>query len=57
MGQSRDRDLTSLKASTAQLQARLDLRRSSAAAPHRNKAREQKRPGKGNRNNWKRDQV
>lgn len=40
---------------TEQMQARLELRRSSAASKHRNRKREEKRPGKGNRHNWKRD--
>ncbi|AOZ61325.1 hypothetical protein SEA_DARTHPHADER_85 [Mycobacterium phage DarthPhader] len=39
-----------------QVKARLELRRSNAATRHRNKARELKRPGKGTRNNWKRDE-
>jgi len=39
----------------AQVSARLELRRSSAAVPHRNRKREAKRPGKGNRSNWKRE--
>lgn len=38
-----------------QLRARLELRRSNAAVRHKNKARALKRPGKGNRNNWKKD--
>ncbi|AMQ66825.1 hypothetical protein SEA_SHAM4_85 [Mycobacterium phage Sham4] len=38
-----------------QLRARLELRRSNAAQKHRNRKREMKRPGKGNRNNWKRE--
>ena len=42
-----------LKAAAEQLQARLGLRRSNAAQPHRNKKREAKRPGKGNRSKWK----
>ncbi|WP_268766318.1 hypothetical protein [Mycobacterium sp. Root265] len=37
------------------LQARLELRRSNAAVRHKNKARALKRPGKGNRHNWKKD--
>jgi hypothetical protein len=45
-----------LKATVEQLQARLGLRRSSVTQPHRNKKRELKRPGKGNRHNWKREQ-
>lgn len=44
-----------LKASVEQLQARLGLRRSNAARPHRNKKREVKRPGKSNRSDWKRE--
>ena len=40
-------------AAPEQLQARLGLRRSSAAQPHVNRKRAEKRPGKGNRNNWK----
>lgn len=39
-----------------QVKARLELRRSNAAAKHRNRKREEKRPGKGNRSNWKREQ-
>jgi len=42
-----------LKAVREQLQARLGLRSSNAAQPHRNRKREEKRPGKGNRKNWK----
>ena len=42
-----------LSASPEQLQARLGLRSSGAAAPHINRKRAEKRPGKGNRNNWK----
>lgn len=57
MASSADRDLTLHKAAPAQLQARLELRRSNAAAPHRNRKREMKRPGKGTRNNWKRDMA
>lgn len=57
MATSRDAALTSHKATSEQLTARLDLRRSNAAQPHRNRKREMKRPGKGTRNNWKRDQV
>ena len=37
------------------IRARLELRRSNAAAPQRNRKRELKRPGKGNRKNWKRE--
>jgi hypothetical protein len=37
------------------LRARLELRRSNAAQPHRNRAREIKRPGKGNRSQWRRE--
>lgn len=44
-----------LKAAAAQLRARLGLRQSNAAQPHRNKKREAMRPGKGNRSNWKRE--
>ncbi|ASZ75518.1 hypothetical protein KIW74_gp10 [Mycobacterium phage Kimona] len=47
----------SRKASPEQLQARLDLRRSNAARPHKNKARAAKRPGKGNRKAWKREEL
>ena len=43
-----------IKATVEQLQARLGLRSSNAAQKHRNKKREAKRPGKGNRNKWKR---
>ncbi|AOT25448.1 hypothetical protein SEA_HEATHEN_84 [Mycobacterium phage Heathen] len=43
------------RAAPEQLRSRLELRRSSAAQPHRNRKREFKRPGKGNRNNWKRE--
>lgn len=42
------------KASKEQLRARLELRRSGAAVPHRNRKREEKRPGKGNRRSWRR---
>lgn len=42
-------------ATPEQLRSRLELRRSSASQPHRNRKREMKRPGKGNRNNWKRE--
>ncbi|AHG23866.1 hypothetical protein CH25_gp20 [Mycobacterium phage EagleEye] len=38
-----------------QLKARLELRRSNAAQPHRNRKRELKRPGKGNRKSWKKE--
>lgn len=44
-----------IRASAEQLQARLGLRRSNAAQPHRNKKREAKRPGKGSRNKWKKE--
>lgn len=44
-----------IKASAEQLAARMGLRRSNAAQRHRNKKRESKRPGKGNRHNWKND--
>lgn len=44
-----------LKATAEQLQARLGLRRSSAAQKHKNKKRALKRPGKGDRGEWKRD--
>ena len=40
-------------ATPEQLQARLGLRRSSAARPHLNRKRAEKRPGKGNRSTWK----
>ena len=43
------------KATREQLQARLGLRSSNAAQPHRNKYREAKRPGKGNRSAWKKE--
>jgi len=49
------RGLTVPKASHDQLQSRLGLRRSNAAAPHRNRKLEMKRPGKSNRNAWKRE--
>jgi hypothetical protein len=39
----------------AQVQARLELRRSNAAQPHRNRKAEAKKPGKGNRAAWKRE--
>ena len=42
-------------ASSERLRVRLELRRSNAAVPQRNRKREQKRPGKGNRNAWKLD--
>ncbi|QLF84463.1 hypothetical protein SEA_TOPANGA_71 [Mycobacterium phage Topanga] len=57
MASSADLRLTSHKASPEQLTARLELRRSNAAAPHRNRKREMKRPGKGSRNAWKRDEA
>lgn len=44
-------------ATPEQLQARLGQRSSNAAAPHRNRAREAKRPGKGNRSSQQRDNV
>jgi hypothetical protein len=44
-----------LKATAERLQARLGLRRSNAARPHKNKKREAKRPGKGDRAKWKKD--
>ncbi|ATE84819.1 hypothetical protein OKCENTRAL2016_80 [Mycobacterium phage OKCentral2016] len=43
------------RASPEQLTARLELRRSNAAQPHRNRKREMKRPGKGQRKAWKRE--
>lgn len=46
-----------LGATVEQLQARLGLRRSNAARPHRNKKREAKRPGKGNRRDWKKEEA
>lgn len=45
-----------LKATIEQLQARLGLRRSSAAARHKNRKRAQKRPGKGDRQEWRSDE-
>jgi len=42
-------------ATEEQLRSRLELRRSGAATPHRNRRREMTRPGKGNRHNWKRE--
>lgn len=47
--------ITKQAASKEQLDARLALRRSNAAQKHRNRAREAKRPGKGNRNNWRKE--
>jgi hypothetical protein len=41
------------KAAPEQLRSRLELRRSNAAQPHRNRYREEKRPGKGTRSAWK----
>ena len=38
------------------IRRRLELRRSNAAQPHRNRRREEKRPGKGNRKNWKKEE-
>ncbi|AFU20702.1 hypothetical protein SEA_CHUPACABRA_78 [Mycobacterium phage Chupacabra] len=55
MASSADRDLTLHRASPEQLTARLELRRSNAAQPHRNRKREMKRPGKGQRKAWKRE--
>ena len=46
--------ITTTAASPDQLRARLELRRSNAAVPHRNRKRELKRPGKGTRSAWKR---
>ena len=45
---------TIIKASPEQLRARLELRRSNAACPHRNRRAEAKRPGKGHRQDWRR---
>ncbi|APC44169.1 hypothetical protein SEA_LITTLEB_82 [Mycobacterium phage LittleB] len=44
------------RATPEQLQARLGLRQSNAAQPHRNRKREIKRPGKGHRKAWKREE-
>lgn len=44
-----------LKATAEQLRARLELRRSSAASPHRNRRREEKLPSKGSRSRWKKE--
>lgn len=44
-----------MSTSPTAIQARLELRRSSAAQPHRNRARELKRPGKGTRSAWKKE--
>jgi hypothetical protein len=46
---------TRFKATAEQLQARLGLRRSNAARPHKNKKKEVKHPGKGNRKNWRKE--
>ncbi|QHB38106.1 hypothetical protein KIY75_gp79 [Mycobacterium phage Noelle] len=46
----------STRATPDQLQARLGLRQSNAAQPHRNRKREMKRPGKGHRKAWKREE-
>lgn len=43
------------KAAPEQLRARLGLRSSNAAQPHRNRKAEAKKPGKGNRHNWKKE--
>lgn len=43
------------RATVEQLRARLELRRSNAAQKHRNRKREETNPGKGTRNNWKRE--
>lgn len=40
-------------ATPEQLRARMELRRSNAARPHRNRKKELSNPGKGNRHNWK----
>lgn len=40
---------------TERLRARLELRRSNAAQPHRNRKRELSHPGKGNRSAWKKE--
>lgn len=45
----------STPAAPEQLRARLELRRSNAAQPHRNRKAEAKRPGKGNRHHWKKE--
>jgi hypothetical protein len=37
------------------LRRRLELRRCNAAVRHRNRYREDKRPGKGNRQGWRKD--
>lgn len=42
-------------AAPEQLRARLELRRCNAAQPHRNRKAELKKPGKGTRNNWKKE--
>lgn len=42
-------------ATPEQLQARLGLRSSNAAQKHRNRWAESKKPGKGNRHNWKKE--
>lgn len=42
-------------AAPEQLRARLGLRSSNAAQPHRNRKAELKKPGKGNRSNWKKE--
>ena len=44
-----------MTARNERLRARLELRRSNAATPHRNRYREFKRPGKGTRNAWKKE--
>lgn len=41
-------------ASPEQLRVRLELRRSNAARPHRNRKKELTNPGKGQRRTWKR---
>lgn len=46
---------TKTAASPEQLRARLGLRSSNAAQPHRNRKAEFKKPGKGNRNHWKKE--
>jgi hypothetical protein len=47
--------IASLEADREQLRVRLELRRSSASSKHRNRKRELKRPGKGNRKAWKQE--
>ena len=45
--------MNATSATPEQLRARLELRRSNAARPHRNRKKELTNPGKGTRSAWK----